>query len=322
VASGPVIGVDVGGTKMNAALVHDDGRFHGAVMRPTPTRGQDEFLSGLEAIVDEVRDGSVAAIGLGLPSTIDQRAGRVVSSVNIPLADVDVRGRMAERFDLPVGLDNDGNAATIAEWKVGAGRGVRDMIMLTLGTGIGGGLILNGKPYRGSTGAGAELGHMVIQYGGPACAGACTGSGHFETLASGRAADEAAERLLGGDAAGLALVEAARAGKTESIEALAEIGRRLGAGIASLINIFEPELVVLGGGFGQAADLLVGPAREVVAREALPPGRDTVRIVTAELGPRAGLVGAGFVGYEALAAAGGRAGQAGRASERRRKRAP
>jgi glucokinase len=141
---------------------------------------------------------------------------------------------------------------------------------------------------------------MVLQYGGPDCAGACTGTGHFETLASGRAADEAAEKILGGDARGVELVEEAREGNQACVDALAEIGRRLGAGIASLINIFEPELVVLGGGFGQAGELVFGPAREVIAREALRPGRDTVRIVPAELGPRAGLVGAGFVAYEAL----------------------
>jgi glucokinase len=295
-----VIGVDVGGTKMNAALVHEDGRYERAVMRPTPTSSQEDFLAELERMVEELCDGEAAAIGLGLPSTIDRGAGRVVSSVNIPLAEEGVRARFEERFGLPVGLDNDANAAAIAEWKVGAGRGVRNLVLLTLGTGVGGGLILDGKPFRGATGAGAQLGHMVLQYGGPPCAGTCTGHGHVETLASGRAADDAAARILGGDAGGLELVEAARAGNAECVEALAEIGRRLGAAIGSLVNVFEPEVVVLGGGFGRAGDLVFGPARAVVAVEALPPGRDTVRIVPAELGPRAGLVGAGFVGYEAL----------------------
>jgi glucokinase len=301
VATEHVIGVDVGGTKMNAALVRRDGRFEGAVTRPTPQASQEEFLAGLEAIVEEVRDGDAAALGLGLPSTIDQRAGRVVSSVNIPLADVDVRSRMRERFGLPVGLDNDANAAAIAEWKFGAGRGSSDMIMLTLGTGIGGGLILGGRPFRGASGAGAELGHIVIDYDGPECGGGCDGRGHLETLASGRAADEAAQRLYGGDAAGAELVQAARDGDSAAVEALAEIGARLGSGIASLVNIFEPELVVIGGGFGQAGEFVIGPARDVVTREALPPGRETVRIVPAELGPRAGLVGAGLVAFEALA---------------------
>jgi glucokinase len=194
--------------------------------------------------------------------------------------------------------------------------------MLTLGTGIGGGLILGGRPFRGASGAGAELGHIVIDYDGAECGGACDGRGHLETLASGRSADEAAQRLYGGDASGADLVQAARDSDPAAVEALAEIGTRLGAGIASLVNIFEPELVVIGGGFGQAGELVIGPAREVVRREALPPGRETARIVAAELGPRAGLVGAGFVAFEALAEAGGRAGQAGTALERPRKRAP
>lgn len=293
-----MIGVDVGGTKMNAALVHEDGRIEDPLTRKTKQGSQEEFLTDLEELIEELRDDRTAALGLGLPSTIDQRAGRVVSSVNIPLEDLDIRARMAERFGLPVAVDNDANAAAIAEWKVGAGRGVDNMVMLTLGTGIGGGLILDGKPFRGATGAGAELGHLVLQYGGPECA--CGGTGHFETVASGQAADAAAKELLGGASTGAELVVAAGGGDEPAVEALAQIGRRLGAGIASLINIFEPELVVIGGGFGQAGELLIVPAQEVIAREALLPGRDTVRIVPAELGPRAGLVGAGFVAYEAL----------------------
>jgi glucokinase len=293
-----VIGVDVGGTKMNAALVYEDGRIVDPLTRKTKLGSQDEFLADLDQLVEEVHPGRAAALGLGLPSTIDQRAGRVVSSVNIPCADLDMRARMIERFGLPTAIDNDGNAAAIAEWKIGAGRGMDNLVLLTLGTGIGGGLILDGKPFRGATGAGAELGHMVLQYGGPKCA--CGGTGHFESVASGQAADRVAKELLGEGSSGAELVVAADHGDEAAVEALAQIGRRLGAGIASLINIFEPELVVIGGGFGQAGDLLIGPAQEVIAREALLPGRDTVRIVPAELGPRAGLVGAGFVAYEAL----------------------
>ena len=295
-----MIGVDVGGTKMHAARVHEDGRFDDELVRPTPEDSQAAFLAGLEQIVDDLGGGEAAAVGLGLPSTIDRRAGRVVSSVNIPLADVEVQSLFEDRFGVPVGLDNDANAAAIAEWKIGAGRGTRDMVLLTLGTGVGGGLILDGKPYRGATGAGAELGHMVVQYGGPPCGGTCTGTGHLEALASGRAADDAARQILGGDADARELVEAAREGNRQCIDALAEIGRGLGAGIAGLINIFEPELIVLGGGFGEALEFLLEPAQEVIALEALKPGRDTVRIVPAELGPRAGFVGAGFVAYEAL----------------------
>jgi glucokinase len=220
--------------------------------------------------------------------------------VHVPLADYDFRDRMTERFSLPVALDNDANAAAIAEWKIGAGRGSSHMIMLTLGTGVGGGLILDGKPYRGFVGAGAEIGHMVIDYGGAPCGGNCTGHGHLEQLASGRAADRTAVELLGEGATGRELVGAAREGNQEALEAVREIGRVLGAAIGSLVNIFNPEVVVIGGGFSQARDIFLEPALETMRVEALPPGRDLVRVVPALLGPDAGLVGAGFVGFEAV----------------------
>jgi glucokinase len=292
--------MDVGGTKIAAGVIDPDGKILRRVERPTPTESRDEFLRVLDEVVDELRGDGVAAIGFGLPSTIDQRTGRVVGSVHVPLADYDFRDRMTERFSLPVALDNDANAAAIAEWKIGAGRGSSHMIMLTLGTGVGGGLILDGKPYRGFVGAGAEIGHMVIDYGGAPCGGNCTGHGHLEQLASGRAADRTAVELLGEGATGRELVGAAREGNQEALEAVREIGRVLGAAIGSLVNIFNPEVVVIGGGFSQARDIFLEPALETMRVEALPPGRDLVRVVPALLGPDAGLVGAGFVGFEAV----------------------
>jgi glucokinase len=220
--------------------------------------------------------------------------------VHVPLADFDFRDHAAERFSIPVALDNDGNAAAIAEWRIGAGKGSDHMIMLTLGTGVGGGLILDGKPYRGFVGAGAEIGHMVLEYGGEPCSGSCTGHGHFEQVSSGRAADRKAVELLGPDATGRELVGAAREGNQEALEAVREIGRKLGAALGSLVNIFNPEVIVIGGGFSQARDLFLEPALETMKVEALAPGRDLVRVVPALLGPDAGLVGAGFVGFEAL----------------------
>jgi glucokinase len=245
-------------------------------------------------------DDDVVALGFGLPSTIDQRAGRAISSVHIPLADLDFRDRMADRFGLPIAIDNDGNAAAIAEWRLGAGRGASHIVALTLGTGIGGGLILDGRPYRGSIGAAAELGHIVLDYGGVPCGGSCTGHGHFEALAAGSAADETAMRRFGHDADGRRLVEEARAGNELAVSDVAEIGRRLGAGIASFVNIFNPELVILGGGFSKAGDLLLEPMRETLAVEGLSPSRELVRIVMAAFGHEAGMIGAALVGFEAL----------------------
>ena len=295
-----VIGVDVGGTKILAGVLDGEGAVERQEERPTPVASQDEFLTGLDAVVESLLDDGVAALGFGIPSTIDQRTGRAVSSVHVPLADLDFRDRMASRFGLPVAIDNDGNAAAIAEWKLGAGRGASHLVVLTLGTGIGGGLILDGRPYRGSIGAGAELGHMVLEYNGVPCGGNCTGHGHFEALAAGPAADEAAERRFGTGADARRLVTAAEAGDEGAVGDLADLGHRLGAGIATLVNIFDPELVIIGGGFADAGELILGPARETLAVEALAPGRDVVRIVRAELGPEAGMIGAGLVGREAL----------------------
>ena len=294
------IGIDVGGTKIAAGVIDRDGQIQRRIERPTPTESRDEFLELLDEIVDQLRVERVAAIGFGLPSTIDQRTGRVVGSVHVPLADFDFRDHAAERFSVPVALDNDGNAAAIAEWKIGAGKGSSHMVMLTLGTGVGGGLILDGKPYRGYVGAGAEIGHMVLEYGGAPCSGNCTGHGHFEQVSSGGAADRRAVELLGPDATGRELVGAARAGNQEALEAIRDIGRKLGAALGSLVNVFNPEVIVIGGGFSQARDLFLEPALETMKVEALAPGRDLVRVVPALLGPDAGLVGAGFVGFEAL----------------------
>jgi glucokinase len=295
-----VIGVDVGGTKILAAVVTREGAIEARVERPTDVSSQEALLAQFDGAVEELRGEhpDVAALGFGLPSRIDQRAGRAIASVNIPLAGIDLRDLMRERHGLPVGIDNDANAAAIGEWQAGAARGASHVVMLTLGTGVGGGLILDGRPYRGSTGSGAELGHIVLELDGPDCP--CGGRGHLEAFATGGAATVAARALYGPGSDARDLVERARGGEDEAVEALARIGRYLGAAIASFVNVFEPELVVVGGGFGEAGELLLAPAREVVARDGLTPARDTVRIVEAQLGTDAGVIGAGMIGFEAL----------------------
>jgi glucokinase len=302
VAANRVIGVDLGGTKILAGVVDEAGNVEHRRERPTPVVSQEELLEGLDAAVEELLDDRIVALGFGIPSTIDQRTGRAVWSTNIPLHDLDLRTRMRERFGLPVAIDNDANAAAIAEWRAGAGRGSSHMVMLTLGTGVGGGLILEGKPYRGWVGAGAELGHMVIAHDGPRCQGACTGHGHIEVLASGHAATLAAQETFGPAADAHRLVRLAQEGDRKATEILAEIGRRLGSALGTLVNIFNPELIVIGGGFAAAGEYVLEPALEVMRREALQPGRDLVRVVRAELGTAAGVVGAAFVAYEALEA--------------------
>jgi glucokinase len=295
-----VIGVDVGGTKILAAVVSRDGSLGVRLERPSDHSSQGALLAELDSLVEELHraEPEAVALGFGVPSRIDQRSGHALKSVNIPLEGVDLRDRMREQHGLPVALDNDANAAAIAEWQVGAARGARNVVMLTLGTGVGGGLILDGRPYRGATGSGAELGHIVLEPGGPPCG--CGGHGHLESFAAGPAADRVARSLYGDGSDAHELVRRGRDGEPEAVEALAGIGRYLGSGIATFVNVFEPELVVVGGGFGDAGELLLGPAREVVAVEGLEPARDNVRIVEAELGIEAGVIGAGMVAFEAL----------------------
>jgi glucokinase len=298
-----VIGVDVGGTKILAGIVDRDGAIERRYETPTPVASEDALLAGLEAVVAELWDERIVALGFGLPSTVDQRTGTAVASVNIPLAGVEIPARMRERFGVAVGIDNDANAAAIAEWAIGAGRGSRHMVMLTLGTGIGGGLILDGRPYRGAVGAAAELGHIVIEHDGRPCQGFCTGRGHLEGYTTGRAAGEEAKKVFGPAVDSHRLVRLANEGDPQAAEILTGIGRRLGSAFGSLVNIFNPEVIVVGGGFAAAGEWLFEPAHEVMLREALPPGRDLVRVVRAELGTAAGLVGAALVGFEALDAA-------------------
>jgi glucokinase len=294
-----VIGVDLGGTKIAAGVMDRDGTVIEAREWPTPLASQDDLLAALGAGIDELMRDSIDAIGVGIPSRIDQREGIAEGSVNIPLAGLPLRDWLRYRFDREAAIENDANCAAIAEWSLGAGRGADTMVMLTLGTGVGGGLVLDGRPYRGW----AELGHIVIEFDGPPCQGSCTGRGHLEALCSGHAADAVAREVLGPDATAYDLVTLGREGDTRAREALAGIGRRLGAGIGSLVNIFRAELVVVGGGFAAAGDLLFEPAREIVLREVLAPLGPRVRIVPAQLGSVAGLVGAGLVAFEALDAA-------------------
>lgn len=299
------IGVDLGGTKILAGVVNRDGSIVRRHERATPQDSQEHVLTELEAAVAELLDDSIGAVGFGVPSPIDQAQGLVVRCVNLPLENALLRDRMHERFGVPVGLDNDANAAGIGEWQAGAGRGEDDIVMLTLGTGVGGGVISGGKPFRGRNGAGAELGHVVIVHDGRPCQGACTGRGHLETYASGSAATDAARETFGPSADAHRLVRLANEGDAKAKDLLEDVGRHLGSGIGSFVNIFGPRLVILGGGFGVAAyDYLRGPAEEVMRREALEPMRSAVRIAKAELGTAAGLIGAGFVGFEALDAAG------------------
>ncbi len=292
-----VVGVDLGGTKILAGLIDRNGTVYDRFEAPTPTDSQEELLAGIESVVAEVCDDSVGAIGCGIPSVLDRRTGRSLDSTNIPLAGVSLGDRLATRFGVPAAVENDANAAALAEWRHGAGAGADELMLLTLGTGVGGGVVLEGALFRGW----AEFGHTVVVADGPPCQGTCTGRGHLEAVASGNAADRAAIELWGPEATAEQLVDRAGAGDAAALEALASLGRLLGAGIGTLVNVFGVDLVIVGGGFGSAAaEFLFAPALEVARREALPPAREGLRIVEAALGADAGLIGAGLVGFAEL----------------------
>lgn len=293
-----VIGVDLGGTKILAGIVDRDGRLERHRENPTPVSSQDDLLAGLDRAVEELLDDEIAALGFGLPSPIDQRAGRAQQAVNIPLdATIDFRARMSDRFGLPVGIENDANSAAYAEFHFGAAREANSMVMLTLGTGCGGGAVIDGKLFRGW----AEFGHMVIVYDGIPCQGTCTGRGHLEPYVTGVAATKLAQAEFGPAVDAHRLVRLADEGEPRAISILDGIGRHLGAGIGSLVNIFNPDLVVIGGGFAAAGDFILDPAREIVAREGLAGAGKRLRIVRAELGTSAGLIGAALVAFDTLA---------------------
>jgi glucokinase len=314
-----IIGVDVGGSKLLAGAVDTDFFVHRRVQRSVSGLDQSSLLRVIAEAAQEARElagGEVAAVGFGLPSVIDPRSGRSVASVHLPLLDVPFADVMAERLDLPVAVDNNANLATLAEHRAGAAHGYDHALMLTVGSGIGGAAIIDGELYRGATGAAGQFGHITIALDGPPCAGHCPGHGCLESLASGAALAREALRIArrqpdsdlaralaqGRALNGPLITELAYDGDDAAAEAIALIGTRLGVGIAGLMNIFNPEVVVVGGGVIGAGELLLGPVRAEVARRALSPSREAAHVVAAHFGVEAGMVGAAALALESLTA--------------------
>ena len=310
------IGIDLGGTKMLLGVVDADSKVRYESRERSTERDEAALVELMVREIEEARAQrpGIDAIGVGIPATIDHERGLAISAVNLPIESLPIRDVLAERTGLPVFVDNDANVAALAEYLRGAAREARDVVMLTIGTGIGGGLILGGEIYRGSIGAGAELGHVVIDMNGPRCQGNCPNWGCVETLASGtalgREGREAAERepdsalgrmrAEGREVDGLAVTEAAQAGDRTAIGVFDLVGRRLGVALASFANIFEPETIVIGGGVMAAGDLLLEPARAELRKRALPPMNRTP-VVEAELGGDAGMIGAAAMARAELA---------------------
>ena len=304
-----VIALDAGGTKLLWGVVDEDLDVHHRVVAQWPEpRTRDAVLDLMLTAVEDARSVApdVEGIGAGIPSTVDQRTGVSVGCVHLPLVDFPFRDWLEEASGLPVYVDNDVNLAILGEHRAGAARNTEDALMLTLGTGIGGGVISGGRLIRGASGAATEPGHMTIEADGLPCPGNCPGRGCLEAYVSGPAlarmgreyAALAPDYQLGrvlaeqGDLTGADVVRAARAGDPGAREALARMGARLGAGIANLLNLFDPDVVIVGGGLGaNAGELLLEPARRVARERALQPAASRTRIVPAHFKEDAGKIG-------------------------------
>jgi glucokinase len=315
------IGVDVGGTKVSLAAMNA-GQLSPPRITPTEHAGSRALVDQLAGVIEAAREPTTTAVGIGIPSAVEFATGRALSGVNVPLEGVPLRATLTERLGLPVFVDNDANVAALAEACDPAGKlVVSHLVMFTVGTGVGGGLVLGGRPFRGATGAAAELGHTIIGLdladGAPPAAEHFPQRGSLEALAAGRALDRLAAQSAearpdtalgrlaaeGREVAGTDAVAAAKDGDEEAVRLLRVLGERLGIGIASAINVFDPEQVVVGGGVSTAGDLLVGPAADTARQYVLPGvgGRTEIRV--ARYGVEAGVRGAALLAaHESVAA--------------------
>jgi len=309
------IGLDVGGTRIAAGLVERKGRIVRETKLLTPkAAGPFAIVDAIVAAVNEITSGvhpsEIAGIGIGLPAQIDFTRQSVEYCVNLPLAGIDMRGLVMSRLKYSVTIDNDGHTAALGESRYGAAKGLRDFIMVTLGTGVGGGVFIDGKLHRGSRGFGGELGHMVIAVDGPACP--CGGRGHLESFAARpaiiQAARAAAEtyhgssisRLAGGDAEKITaelVIKAANDDDEAAVEVMSLVGDMLGEGLVGLVNVLNPQAIIVGGGIGESCPLVSRRAAARIAAEALA-GRRDIRVLTAELGNDAGVAGAAALAFE------------------------
>ena len=305
------VGVDVGGTKIAAGIVSPEGKILSDVRYPTP-HAPEKLVETIVRSIKEVMEGhEVGGVCLAVPGYILAQENRVVFSANLhAIEGIPLKDRVEPEIGVPLVIENDANAAAWGEFRFGAGSEVDHLVFVTLGTGVGGGVISHGVLLRGAQGSGGELGHVTVHATGPRCA--CGNRGCLEALASGtaiarRARVAAVERpgsalgrlasrrkLLGED-----VTELAREGDETALSVLEETGTWLGIGLAGFVNVFNPEVVAVGGGAMEAGDLILASARREVRLRARPPSRDLVEIQVATLGPESGLLGAAALAREA-----------------------
>ncbi|HDP69795.1 MAG TPA: ROK family glucokinase [Actinobacteria bacterium] len=313
-----VIGVDIGGTKIAVSLLDEKKNILCESIELTPKTNLFEpnrdseiilgfVISLIEKIfsVSKVNPSDVGGIGIGVAGTVDFEEGKVIFSPNLPFREFDFKEAIRTHFKVPVFLDNDANVAAWGEKCYGAGRDASEIVCVTIGTGIGGGLILNDEVYRGSIGCASEIGHMVIDINGPKCS--CGNYGCFEAMAAGPAiARKAREAVFGSpdtlilkiaggemdNVNGEVLMSAAAEGDELAIGVLQEVGEIVGVAFANLVNIFNPELIIVGGGVAESGGLVLEHAEKIVKERAIKPNSEIVKIVKAKLGNKAGVIGA------------------------------
>lgn len=310
-----VIGVDIGGTKAIAGAVDSRLGVHYRARREVSSTDLPALLDTLTDLVDEVRGAvgaDVEAVGFGIPCLIDQDRGLAASSVHLPINGIAFADVMAERLGLPAFMDNDTTLALLAEHREGAARGERNAAMITLGTGIGGAILIGGELYRGSQGAAGEFGHMIVQADGPPCGPGCPSHGCLESVASGTALVREATALAqhkpqskfaaalnaGREITGPMITELGHDGDPDALAVLAALGEWLGIGLVNVVNIFNPDVVVIGGGVIAAGELILAPARLVMAERALALPAEHARVVAAHFGPESGMLGAAIFARE------------------------
>ena len=302
-------GIDVGGTKIAGGVVDEDGAILESLRVESPATDAEAIEDAIAGLVADLRSRhDIATVGVGAAGYIDKARAVVLFAPNVAWRNEDLKGELEKRIDLPVVIENDANAAAWGEFVYGAGHDVDDLLLVTVGTGVGGGLVLDGEVYRGANGVGAEIGHMRVVPNGILCG--CGKHGCFEQYASGTALVREARSLAfggaqiaqgmlqraGGDLHGITgplITEAAQDGDQGAIQQLSELGRWLGEGIASLTEILDPGVVVVGGGVSEADELLLGPTRDAFEAQLVGRGfRPVPQIRKARLGSRAGLIGA------------------------------
>jgi glucokinase len=307
------IGIDVGGTRTAALRIDADGNVLARATRPTPADDEEATIAGMLDAARDVMTEGVRAVGISAAGLVD-RNGVMRFAPNLAWRDVDLVGRVGSSLGLPVSADNDNTAAAWGEFRLGSGRGRRDVLLVGVGTGIGGGIVAEGRLFRGAHGFAAEIGHIIVEPGGPQCG--CGNRGCWEQVASGttitregRAAVRRHPHSLIAElghgnpdlVTGTLVTEAARRGDATARGILTEVGHRLGEGIAGLVNVLDPEVVVVGGGAAEAGDLLLGPARAAFARSVIAyDQRPEVQLLEAMLGNDAGAIGAALLALDEL----------------------